>query len=161
MNTLSLEGYMTIADTHAKRLRDAFNHIQSLIPMTQKSWDALSYEDFSSMDVAVFRFSKLQDVINSKIFILILEANKEDVHAMSFIDRINLLEKREFLPDANHWSAIRDIRNAIAHEYPDHPSANIEVLNKILAEITWLLDYWTNLRAQLETRVLLREITKV
>ena len=42
-------------------------------------------------------------------------------------DRLNRLEKLGFL-DVNRWLAWREIRNRLAHEYPDQPEMRFAAL---------------------------------
>jgi hypothetical protein len=38
---------------------------------------------------------------------------------ISMIDRLHLLEKREFLPSVKLWDEVREARNDVTHEYPE------------------------------------------
>ena len=48
---------------------------------------------------------------------------------MTFIDRLNRLEKFGVLDEAENWMKMRQIRNHLSHEYPDQPEIMAEYLN--------------------------------
>jgi len=60
--------------------------------------DNLTLEDIQPLDMMSKRYNKLQDLIGSKIFPIILEATGND--PLLFIDKLNRLEKLGFLDDA-------------------------------------------------------------
>jgi len=64
----------------------------------------------------LFRFSKLQDFLGQKIFRIFLEY--QGIGLSSFYDVLKELEKEEIL-DIDLWGSLREIRNELAHEYPD------------------------------------------
>ena len=95
------------------------------------------------------RFAKLQEAIGKKIFPLILIAIGEDIESMSFIDRLNLLEKLGYISDAQHWFDYRNARNAVAHDYPDSPDLMVQYLEEVIELAKDLLDYWKSLEQKI------------
>ncbi len=125
---LFIKDYVQIADIHASRLKLALTEIEKYVPFSAKKLDMLRADQVSFLDMMTTRFGKLQDVIGSKIFYIILNLLQED--ADSFIDKLNKLEKLEYLDSKNWWVDLRDLRNQISHEYPnnkDELSANLNL----------------------------------
>lgn len=83
-----LMGYAEIADIHAMRLSKALMQVNRLMPISASILSKLPDQQLAFLDMMTIRFSKLQDIIGSKILPLILEILKEDAHA--FIDNANL-----------------------------------------------------------------------
>ncbi len=67
----------------------------------------------------LFNYMKLQDKIGAKLFRAVLwELREVDDESMPMRDILNRLEKLQLIEDAKAWDRLREIRNAIAHEYP-------------------------------------------
>ena len=69
-------------------------------------------------DQLIYRFSKLQDSMGSRLFKQLLEALEEDIASLPFIDILYKLEKLLLLNDAKDWIMLRQTRNTVSHEYP-------------------------------------------
>ena len=141
-------------DLHTKRIETALKHIHQLAPFTPQKLSTLKDEEIAFLELLTSRLAKLQDTIGQKIFPNILTLLQEDISNKSFIDILNKLEKLGFLDNVEHWKHIREIRNAISHDYPEHPQLVADNLNQALTATQELLTYWHELRQQLEQRVL-------
>lgn len=85
------------------------------------------------VDQILFRFTKLQDAIGNRLIPATLSSLKEPFEEWPMIDRLNRLEKLGFI-NTDEWLSWREIRNRLAHEYPDHPEVRYAaILNAIEA----------------------------
>lgn len=121
--------FISIAQTHVKRLQFALDHLKNTMPINQDSIQSMSDLEFMYFEVLTNRFSKLQDYLGAKIFDLCLEAHKESSLGMSMIDKLNRLEKIGIIDSAEFWDELRDLRNHLTHEYPDHPELTAKYFN--------------------------------
>ena len=84
--------------------------------------DAQALESDSSLrrltDQILYRFTKLQDAMGERLIPATLGWLREAYEAWPMRDRLDRLEKLGFL-DVNAWLQWRDVRNRLAHEYPD------------------------------------------
>ena len=87
-------------------------------------------KDYSNQRIVnsfLFNYIKIQDKLGASLFRKLLfslrEINNEN---LPMIDILNLLEKLEIIPSAVMWDRLREIRNAIAHEYPLEIEERIE-----------------------------------
>ncbi len=112
-----LEYHIATAGRHAKRLQEALDHVKTLCPVTAQDIETLPSSDISYLDMLSTRFSKLQYLLGSRIFASVLEIVGDE--SITFIDKLNELEKLCFLDDANWWIDLRDLRNDVSHDYPD------------------------------------------
>ena len=84
--------------------------------------DALALDSDSSLrrltDQILYRFTKLQDAMSERLIPATLGWLREAHEAWPMRDRLDRLEKLGFL-DVNTWLHWRDVRNRLAHEYPD------------------------------------------
>jgi len=73
------------------------------------------------VDQILFRFTKLQDAIGGRLIPATLAALNEPYEQWPMRDRLNRLEKLGFV-QAEDWLRWREMRNRLAHEYPDKPA---------------------------------------
>ncbi len=129
MKKETLATTLKIADIHAKRLKFAINHLKPIIPISGKHIANLNDEKILFFELYASRFTKLQDLMGEKLFDQVLEYSKEPGEYITFIDKVNKLEKLGLIPDAQKWLLLREIRNYLSHEYPDDPELNAKNIN--------------------------------
>lgn len=147
-----LEFHIATADRHAKRLGEAVLYVQKLSPVTSLDIETLPPKDISFLDMLSMRFSKLQDLLGSRIFIKILELCEEK-EFITIIDKLNRLEKLGYLESASWWISLRDLRNDITHDYPDDTHVIAEHVNGLVIKSCELLNYWKELKPKVEVLV--------
>ena len=90
--------------------------------LISKKIDEVFFEEYQNTRIVnsfLFNFSKLQDKIGAKLFKDVLYELKEiDDVSMPMIDILNRLETLSILDVASDWDSLREIRNALSHEYP-------------------------------------------
>ena len=120
---------------HLKRMEFAKSKVAAFIPLNRDNYYILDDETIGFLDQYIFRFSKLQDIMGTRLFPLTLEALAEPVSDKAFIDILNRLEKLGILDSAFFWIQLRKIRNDIAHEYPASLIERIEGINYLFVHI--------------------------
>jgi hypothetical protein len=138
-------------DIHTLRLQTSLEDVKHLIPFTEASIKNLSKEDSAYVEVIYSRFGKLQDTIGNKIFPAILTITGHT--PLTFIDKLNTLEKLRYLNDATWWMQIRDLRNQITHDYEDDYEIIAEHTNTLIEQSHKLLAYWHYLKPKLTTLI--------
>ncbi|RQW28153.1 hypothetical protein EHS17_07250 [Rhodobacteraceae bacterium CH30] len=113
-----LNAALAEAHSHLSALQEALADWQLAQPVTglaqidgDKALKRLS-------DQLLFRFIKLQDALGMRLIPATLAVLAEPFEAWPMQDRLNRLEKLGYL-SSNQWLQWRDIRNRLAHEYPD------------------------------------------
>ena len=142
-----LQREFEVCDKHILRINEALEELSSTLPLTNESYAQLSSEQIRCIDQFIFRFSKLQDAMGAKIFRYILEYLDEDVTSLPMRDILNRLEKYKFLPDANEWIYIRELRNEIAHDYPLMENDVVNILNELFSKVNTLYGIYDKLKA--------------
>ena len=142
-----LQREFDICDKHILRINEALEELSSTLPLTTESYAQLSSEQIRCIDQFIFRFSKLQDAMGAKIFRYILEYLDEDVTSLPMRDILNRLEKYKFLPDANEWIYIRELRNEIAHDYPLMENDVVHILNELFTKVNTMYGIYDKLKA--------------
>lgn len=71
-------------------------------------------------DQILFRFTKLQDAMGERLIPATLAHLAEPYEDRAMRDKLDRLEKLGYL-DVDAWLRWRELRNRLAHEYPDAP----------------------------------------
>jgi len=105
-------------------------------------------ETMRILDQLLFRFTKLQDALGLRLVPATLDRLSEPFEQWPMIDRPNQLEKLGYL-DVERWLRRREIRNRLAHEYPDHPETRFAAIEASVAAATELVEVYHAWRAKL------------
>jgi len=118
---------MSKSDLLTTALWEADRHLGTL-ETALRDWQAAPASDLKALeddcekmrvlDQILFRFTKLQDATGSRLVPATLALLSEPFEDWPMIDRLNRLEKLDFL-DVDNWLCWRETRNRLAHEYPD------------------------------------------
>jgi hypothetical protein len=137
---------LAICDLHYQRMIFAWGSIEKYFPLTEVTLSQISPIELALFDQLIYRFSKLQDSMGSRLFKQILEALEEDVSGLPFIDILYKLERLDILNDAKEWIVLRQTRNTISHEYPFFKEVQMEELNLLPEEVVKLAAIWSKLK---------------
>jgi hypothetical protein len=136
-----LDLYFAEAQKHIELMEDAIN----VINLPIKNYEDLPNLEKFAINALVFRFSKLQDLIGSKVFRTFLEFNKFDTQDKSFLELLKEIEK-EGIIDIDSWDEFRKLRNSIAHEYPGEEDETVEALELLIKKTPLLIEVTSELR---------------
>ena len=120
---------LQLCNIHNQRMSFAWEKVEKHFPLNTNKYVNLQPEELSFLDQLIFRFSKLQDTMGSRLFPAILVNLGEEIKEMPFIDRLVKLEELNILPSADEWLLLRETRNLVTHEYPFVTDEVIQGLN--------------------------------
>lgn len=106
-------------------------------------------EENAFLDVMSVRYAKLQDLIGNKIFTMLLEVMAEPIESKRYLDMLAHLEKIGILESMDFWIELRNVRNFIAHEYPEEPKILVDNINYLHGCSLKLLEFWQNLKQEI------------
>ena len=114
------------ADRHAAALSSALAEwaLGPALDMAQLERDRLLLR---LADQILFRFTKLQDALGERLAPATLRQLAESFEDWPMRDRLERLEKLGYLA-VDDWLRWRELRNRLAHEYPDQPELRFAVL---------------------------------
>ena len=138
-----LQKYFIEAKRHIEVINDAIDELDYPI----KSYESLSKIQKFAVNSLIFRFSKLQDLVGTKIFRTYLEYNRFDTVNKSFLELLKEIEK-EGIVDIDTWDEFRKLRNIIAHDYPDSDEEQIEAINLFIKKSDILINIVNKLEAR-------------
>ncbi|MBK8535855.1 MAG: hypothetical protein IPL59_12450 [Candidatus Competibacteraceae bacterium] len=149
---------MNAEDKLAAALWEADRHLQTLQEALKEweadpaaGWEALDADRLKVrlVDQLLFRFTKLQDALGERLIPGTLNLLQEPFEPWPMRDRLNRLEKLGFL-DVNRWLAWREIRNRLAHEYPDQPEMRFAALLAAIDAARNLAELYRRWRQQIQ-----------
>ncbi len=104
--------------THLQRMRAylaySLDRCKDLFPVG--NWQALSFEQHEKLAAFRVRFSEFQEHMGKTMRAV---ANEEEVETERFGAVLAFMEKLGILESAERWKVIREIRNALNHEYEE------------------------------------------
>lgn len=104
--------------------------------LTRQSLDETWMADYDHQRIVnsfLFNYLKIQDRIGRKLFRLALQQWRElDPDSMTMLDILNRLEKLGIIESVETWDELRELRNALAHEYPEDAQLRLDNLKLAL-----------------------------
>ncbi len=143
-----LQLHLKEANLHIERLKEILEYLKNFYPL-----DIDSFEDINrdKLDAFVFRFAKLQDLLGAKIFREFLEAVNFPTINKDFLSLLKELEK-EGIINIDKWAEFRNVRNAIAHDYPYDMSEKVDAINYLIQNIEYLFETTKKIEDKIETQ---------
>ncbi len=128
--------------THARILLEARKELGGVRYDAERVLD-IKLSELRILDQMAYRFSKLQDSVGEKMLPLLLEFAQEPLSfTATFAEKLQRLKKIGAIPSAEQWRFLREMRNQLAHEYPDLPAIKAAVLNRFLDSVAQLDSFW-------------------
>lgn len=124
---LALQHIQAVCQGHAEALSEALQDMQ-LRALSADYYSHMSKSDRRLLDQFAYRYTRLQDDMGARLMPAVLKALGEDIAPLSAIDRFARLEQLGWLPSADEWLTLRQIRNQFSHDYPDSPAERFERL---------------------------------
>jgi len=134
MTKTKLKTYFLELNKHIELIDDSLEELQTPI----KDYDTLPKIQKFALNALIFRFSKLQDLLGAKIFRTYLEYNGYGTQGISYFDILKEIEK-EGIVDIDSWSELRELRNKIAHDYPEELDEMLESINLFIQKSSELV----------------------
>lgn len=146
-NKDKLKEAIQICRMHIERMNFAHKQIAPLFPLTVQKYTDINPETLSFIDQFIYRFTKLQDCMGSKLFKAVLDNLGEEVRGVPVIDILARLEDLDIIDSTEDWFVLREVRNVLAHEYPFYTEEIIEGLNLLFDNYTLIIAVWSKLEA--------------
>lgn len=129
MNVLleKIKSALAEQDGNFVHIHNALEKLKPYFPLTPVHLDELDVVEH--IDQMIFRFMKIQDGIGRRLIPLIVEMMEADTSDMTFIDKLNRLEKIGLI-EPDEWNIYRKIRNDLAHTYPEEKEELVAAINE-------------------------------
>ena len=104
---------------HLRRMRNYLDYSleQTLLLLPISDWHLLTPENHETLAAFRVRFSEFQEHLG-KVMRAIAREEEQNIEPFSFV--LLYMEKIGILDTVDHWKMIRELRNAVNHEYEEN-----------------------------------------
>lgn len=129
---------------HLKRMRGYLGYsLQQTLPLIPiQSWINLTPEDHESLAAFRVRFGEFQEHLGKAMRAIAIE---EEQKTEPYTAVLLYMEKLEIIDSAEHWKLIRELRNAVNHEYEENAERLAEFFLELTQAVPQLFAYHDNL----------------
>ncbi len=142
----TIESSLKENDMHIGRLERNRSLLADLFPLSVEAFSNLSEEQIEHIDQFIYRFTKLQDSMGRRLLPAMYTWLENDDRPMPFLDMLNRLEQLQVIDDVGKWQFFRNLRNNLAHDYPESMEQTVDTLNVLYNEIQALEDMYLKVR---------------
>lgn len=129
---MRLQAALAECRLHAEVLTEALSDLSPAV-FTAQDVARLGSDQRRVLDQLAYRFGKLQDGMGEKVLPGVLDLVQEPLSpGATFAEKLQRLERLGALANAADWRRLRELRNQVAHEYPDQPRLKAAVLNRFI-----------------------------
>ena len=143
-----LQLHSPTVDQLVQGLSETLDLTDNLLPVTPQKIQEFSRVEKNTIEALWSLFSRAQDISGAKVFPSLLEVLGEQDE--TYIDKLNKLEKLNFLSSADWWANLREVRNAYTHSYPDNPEKIAENIEKLMESAYELISFWTVFKSKIQ-----------
>ncbi len=133
-------------EAHQKRIERAVDLLKELFPTEVSTFGTFSETEIEHVDQFIYRFSKMQDSLGTRLIPAIYSLLEGDGAPRPFLDILNRLEKLKIIDSVDDWQFFRNLRNNLAHDYPESLAQTVETLNLLHREIGKFLSIFQRLK---------------
>lgn len=130
--------------THLQQMRKYLEYsaqrVQRILPI--RNWQDLSLEQHEALAAFRVRFSEFQEHLGKTMRAIAIE---EEVEAERFGAILAFMEKLGLIETTERWKLIRELRNAINHEYEEDAERLAQFFLETLQATPELVDYFQRL----------------
>ncbi len=149
---LTLKSSLSENDAHQMRLKKAIEGLTPDFPLSQEKFITLSDSKIALIDQLVYRFTKMQDSLGTRLIPSLFDLLEESDRPKPFLDILNRLEQLELL-EVESWQWFRELRNRIAHEYLDSLDQTISALNLLFESLPRFFQLYEVLKNEVLQRI--------
>lgn len=142
----TIESAIKEKDMHLQRIKRSKQLLKEYFPLTVASFQSLSEEQIEHIDQFIYRFSKIQDSMGTRLLPAIYSCLEGEERPMPFLDMLNRLEQLQVIEDIGQWQFFRNLSNNLAHAYPESLSQTVDTLNILFDEIEALESMYSRIR---------------
>ena len=123
-----------------KYLEYSAQRVSHILPIT--NWQNLSFEQHETLAAFRVRFSEFQEHLGKTMRAIAIE---EEVETERFGAILAFMEKLGIIETTERWKLIRELRNAINHEYEEDAERLAQFFLETLQATPELFDYFQRL----------------
>lgn len=133
--TATIESAMKEGYAHLDRLHESHSRLRELHPFTETSLKSIDKEAVLYLDQFIYRFTKLQDSMARRLLPSLYSLLEADTEPKPFLDVLGRLEQLNVISSVETWQRFRNLRNNLAHDYPESLQQTALTINELIE--TW------------------------
>ncbi|RKX73114.1 MAG: hypothetical protein DRP87_19480 [Spirochaetes bacterium] len=149
----TIESSIKECNNHMAKCMRARKLLASLFPLTVEKFENLSEDQVEHLDQLIYRFTKMQDSMGRRLLPSLYAYVEADDSPKPFLTIIARLEQLSILTSAEDWQFFRNLRNNLAHDYPESIGQTVDTLNTLDTEFESfatmyekIREYWRSLQ---------------
>jgi len=143
---LTINSSIKECDSHIAKLKRSHGLLNEFFPLTGDFLQNCSEEIIEHLDQFIYRFTKLQDAMGTRLLPSVYSYLKSEIRPVPFIDILTSLEKYEVLTSEKDWQFFRNLRNYLAHDYPESIDQTVITLNVLYSNWSKMENMYTFVR---------------
>ena len=130
----TVESAIAENDSHLGRMRWARTALSGHLPLDEDRFAGLSDEKRAILDQFLYRFTKIQYSVGTRLLPTLDSFLEGDDNPRPFLDVLNRLEQLGVMTSQESRQKFRDLRNNIAHEYPESVAKTVATINTLFED---------------------------
>ncbi|MEA3241183.1 MAG: hypothetical protein U9P37_06400 [Pseudomonadota bacterium] len=139
-------------DSHLYRLNRAKKLLDEFMPLSVTALKEASDERIEHLDQFIYRFTKLQDSMGTRLLPSLYRFFENSSQPIPFLDILNHLEQLGILTSVEYWQFFRNLRNNLAHDYPESIHQTVLTLNTLYNKWRHLEELYYQARKYYQSR---------
>ncbi|AFG36540.1 hypothetical protein [Spirochaeta africana] len=144
---VTLQSAVRECDSHMQRLDRSSELLAGFFPLTRTALEQADDQQIEHIDQFIYRFMKLQDSLGTRLLPSLYAILEQSTQPRPFLDILNRLEQLEVIPSAADWQFFRNLRNNLAHDYPESIDQTVLTLNTLHSHWPRLREFYQQARA--------------
>lgn len=140
-------------DSHSVIIQNNRNLLIKHFPLTIEKLENMEQTHKAFLDQFLYRFLKMQDSLGTRLIPGLYNLLEADDNPRPFLDILRRLEKLGVITGEQDWQFFRELRNNLAHEYPDSKEQTINSLNLLFEEMPRFIALYHGLQQQTRQRL--------
>lgn len=153
MNLLheKMKSALSEQDLNLLHLSHALGKLGPYLPVMPEHLD--DKDVVEHIDQLILRFMKTKDGIGRRLIPLIVEVIESDTAEMTFIDKLNRLEKFGLI-ECDEWNLYRKLRNDLTHTYPEEKEELVAAINEAINVVPKLETTYRKMKSFCQAKIL-------
>ena len=131
---VKIESSIKECNSHIEKLDRSRRLLSVFFPLDSDKFKHLDEMQIEHIDQFIYRFTRLQDSMGKRLLPSIISYIDNDFSPKAFLDILSRLEQLGIIENDIDWQFFRNLRNNLAHDYPDNIKIMVETLNLLFDE---------------------------
>jgi hypothetical protein len=149
----TIESSLRECESHRYWVNHARDKLAGRFPLSPTSLQALGEHEVELLDQMIYRFTKLQDSMARRLLPSLHELLEGTSGPTPFLDILNRLEALGVVPSVRQWQLFRNLRNNLAHDYPESTDQTAATLNQLYEDFPLMEAFLDNAAKEFHSRM--------